>query len=156
MLGVLDLCTRIHHEFCYDPRATHIATPLREVFEKRRGVCQDFAHLMIACLRSLGLPARYVSGYLCTTPPPGQKRLQGADASHAWLSAYCPDLGWIDIDPTNDRIPTDHHIQLAWGRDFDDVSPIKGVILGGGQQVVRVAVDVIPAEEIRDSEPGRV
>ncbi|HKI31448.1 MAG TPA: transglutaminase family protein [Gemmataceae bacterium] len=140
--GVLDLTGRIHRDFVYDPRATTVATPLKEVFAKRRGVCQDFAHLQLACLRVLGLAARYVSGYLSTSPPPGQPRLLGADATHAWLSAWCPRLGWVDVDPTNDLVPADKHILLAWGRDYDDVSPIKGVILGGGQHVVRVAVDV--------------
>ncbi len=121
-----------------------MATPLTEVFANRRGVCQDFAHLEIACLRSLGLAARYVSGYLCTSPPPGQERLVGADASHAWLAVWCPDFGWLDVDPTNNLIPSDRHILLAWGRDFDNVSPIKGVILGGGEHTVRVGVDVMP------------
>jgi transglutaminase-like putative cysteine protease len=141
--GVLDLTHRIHAEFRYDQRATTVSTPLAQVFAQRRGVCQDFAHLAIGCLRSLGLPARYVSGYLSTTPTSGQRRLVGADASHAWLAVYCPGNGWIDVDPTNDQIPTNKHIHLAWGRDFDDVSPIKGVILGGGQHTVAVAVDVV-------------
>ena len=141
--GVLDLTRRIHGDFVYDPKATTVATPLHEVFARRRGVCQDFAHLQIACLRSLGLAARYVSGYLCTTPSPTQPRLIGADATHAWLSVYCPGSGWVDIDPTNDQVPSDKHILLAWGRDYDDVSPVKGVILGGGQHVVRVSVHVV-------------
>jgi transglutaminase-like putative cysteine protease len=140
--GVLDLTARVHRDFVYDPRATTVATPLNEVFAKRRGVCQDFAHLELACLRSLGLAARYVSGYLCTNPAPGQRRLLGADATHAWLSVWCPRLGWVDVDPTNDLVPSDKHVLLAWGRDYDDVSPIKGVILGGGQHAVRVAVEV--------------
>jgi transglutaminase-like putative cysteine protease len=146
--AVLDLTGRIHTEFRYDPRATTLATPLQEVFANRRGVCQDFAHLQIACLRSQGLAARYISGYLCTMAPPGRERLVGADASHAWLSVYCPGHGWIDIDPTNNVIPSDKHVLLAWGRDYDDVSPIKGVILGGGQHTVKVAVDVVPLEEV--------
>ncbi len=145
--GVLDLMQRIHREFRYDSRATTLATPLQEVLAGRRGVCQDFAHLQIGCLRSLGLPARYVSGYLLTTPPPGQPRLIGADASHAWLSVFCPEHGWIDIDPTNNVIPSDKHILLAWGRDYDDVSPMKGVILGGGSHTLTVSVDVIPVAE---------
>jgi transglutaminase-like putative cysteine protease len=145
--ATLDLTKKIHREFRYDPKATTVTTPLREMFVNRRGVCQDFAHLQIGCLRSLGLAARYISGYLCTEPPPGQPRLVGADASHAWLSVYCPNLGWIDFDPTNGVIPGDKHILVAWGRDYDDVSPIKGVILGGGQHRVTVGVDVIPEKE---------
>lgn len=144
--AALDLTRRIHAEFRYDPKATTIATPLKEVLTRRSGVCQDFAHLAIGCLRARGLAARYVSGYLCTAPPPGQERLVGADASHAWLSVFCPGQGWIDLDPTNNVVPADKHIQLAWGRDYDDVSPIKGVILGGGKHEVRVAVDVVPGE----------
>lgn len=144
--AALDLTRRIYTEFRYDPRATTVTTPLRTVFANRRGVCQDFAHLEIACLRSLGLAARYVSGYLCTLPPPGQPRLVGADASHAWASVYCPFSGWIDLDPTNNHIPSDKHVLLAWGRDYDDVSPIKGVILGGGHHTVEVSVDVVPSE----------
>jgi transglutaminase-like putative cysteine protease len=147
--GVLDLTRRIHGEFHYDPQATTIATPLAEVLARRRGVCQDFAHLEIGCLRALGVPARYVSGYLLTSPPPGQERLVGADASHAWLAVYCSGAGWIDVDPTNNQLPQERHITLAWGRDYDDVSPIKGIILGGGRHSVRVAVDVVPGEEIQ-------
>ncbi len=142
--AVFDLTHRIHKDFHYDPRATTIATPIREVLANRRGVCQDFAHLQIGCLRSLGLSARYVSGYLQTTPPPGQPRLVGADASHAWLAVFCPEFGWVDFDPTNDMIPGQKHITLAWARDYDDVSPIKGVILGGGQHSMSVSVDVQP------------
>ena len=138
----LDLMRRIHADFRYDPRATTISTPLREVMALRRGVCQDFAHLQIGCLRSLGLAARYVSGYLRTTPPPGRPRLVGADASHAWLSVWCAGFGWIDLDPTNAQIPSEGHILLAWGRDYDDVSPIKGVNLGGGRHSMTVEVDV--------------
>ena len=114
------------------------------MLEQRHGVCQDFAHLQIGCLRSLGLAARYVSGYLRTTPPPGRPRLIGAEASHAWVSFFCPGFGWIDIDPTNNLVPFDQHIILAWGRDYDDVSPIKGVILGGGTHTVKVTVDIVP------------
>ncbi len=137
-----DLTRRIHQDFRYDPKATTVATPLHEVLEHRHGVCQDFAHLQIGCLRALGLSARYVSGYLRTDPPPGQDRLVGVDASHAWLSVYCPGLGWVDLDPTNDLIPSDGHLVLAWGRDYDDVSPVKGVNLGGGRHSVSVGVDV--------------
>jgi transglutaminase-like putative cysteine protease len=144
--AALDLTRRIYSEFVYDPRATTIATPVAEVFANRRGVCQDFAHLQLACLRSLGLAARYVSGYLSTVPPPGRPRLIGADATHAWVSVFCGDAGWVDLDPTNNQIPADRHILLAWGRDYDDVSPLRGVILGGGQHTVKVEVDVVPDE----------
>lgn len=140
--AVADLTRRIHDEFVYDAKATVVSTPVDEVLRHRRGVCQDFAHLEIACLRALGLPARYVSGYLVTTPPPGQARLIGADASHAWLSVYCPDFGWVPFDPTNDVIPNDQHITLAWGRDFGDVTPMRGVIVGGSRHALRVSVDV--------------
>jgi transglutaminase-like putative cysteine protease len=149
--AALDLTRRIHQDFRYDPKATTVATPLHKVLEIRRGVCQDFAHLHIGCLRALGLSARYVSGYLRTDPPPGQERLVGVDASHAWLSVYCPGFGWVDLDPTNDLIPSDGHLMLAWGRDYDDVSPVKGVNLGGGRHSVRVGVDVAPIS--KDAEP---
>jgi transglutaminase-like putative cysteine protease len=132
----------IHEDFTYDPKATTVATPLADVFRSRRGVCQDFAHLQIACLRSLGLSARYISGYLATAPPSGTPRLVGADASHAWLAVYCPGVGWIDVDPTNNVLPSDKHVTLAWGRDYGDVSPIRGVILGGGRHSLRVNVEV--------------
>jgi transglutaminase-like putative cysteine protease len=138
------LMQKIHREFAYDPAATEIETPLLDVFARRRGVCQDFAHLLLACLRSLGLAARYVSGYLRTTPRPGKPRLVGADASHAWISLYCPRQGWVDFDPTNHMIPQLAHITLAWGRDFGDVSPLRGVILGGGTHVLKVGVTVTP------------
>ena len=140
--GVRDLTGRIFTDFKYDPRATTVATPLEEVLAKRRGVCQDFAHLAIACLRSLGLPARYVSGYLRTRPPEGQERLVGADASHAWFAVYCPEIGWVDFDPTNNLQPTEEHITVAYGRDFGDVSPVAGILTGGGRHAVKVAVDV--------------
>jgi transglutaminase-like putative cysteine protease len=140
--GLLDLTHRLHEDLAFAPGATTIATPIAEVFRQRRGVCQDFAHLQIACLRSLGLPARYVSGYLETSPPDDEARLVGADASHAWLALYVPGTGWIDADPTNDRVPVDRHVTLAWGRDYGDVSPIRGVIHGGGEQRTRVAVDI--------------
>lgn len=140
--AVLDLTARIHRDFRFESRVTNVRTPVEEVFRKRRGVCQDFAHVQIACLRSIGLSARYVSGYLRTYPPPGQPRLVGADASHAWVSAYCPGLGWLDIDPTNNVVPSDGHVTLAWGRDFGDVSPLHGLILGGGVHTLKVAVDL--------------
>jgi transglutaminase-like putative cysteine protease len=142
--ALLDLMGRIHADFRYDTTATTLTTPVGEVLHGRRGVCQDFAHLMIGCLRGLGLPARYVSGYLRTTPPRGQPRLVGADASHAWVAVWCPGVGWIDLDPTNNTVPGDKHVTLAWGRDYDDVSPIKGILLGGGPHTVAVAVDVVP------------
>jgi transglutaminase-like putative cysteine protease len=119
-------------------------TSVAEVLRIKSGVCQDFAHLQICCLRSLGLAARYVSGYLLTAPAPGQQRLVGSDASHAWISMYCPGFGWIDLDPTNDLVPSEKHVLLAWGRDYADVSPIRGVILGGGKHTLQVAVDVQP------------
>lgn len=144
--AALDLTQRIHTEFVYDPRATTLATPVAEVFANRRGVCQDFAHFQLACLRSLGLAARYVSGYLSTVPAPGKERLVGADATHAWISLFCGDAGWVDLDPTNNQVPAERHILIAWGRDYDDVSPLKGVILGGGQHSVMVSVDVALAE----------
>ncbi len=144
--AVRDLTRRIHQDFRFDTKATEVTTPVETFFEKRRGVCQDFAHLEIACLRSLGLPARYVSGYLRTIPSPGCARLEGADASHAWCSAWCPDLGWVDFDPTNDCVPSDGHVTLAWGRDYSDVSPIHGVLLGGARHTLHVGVDVIPVE----------
>jgi transglutaminase-like putative cysteine protease len=140
------LTTQIFSEFKFDSRATTIQTPVEEVLAKRHGVCQDFAHLQIACLRSLGLAARYVSGYLRTTPPPGKPRLVGADASHAWLSVYCGNAGWIDVDPTNNSLVGKDHITVAWGRDYHDVCPIQGVIVGGGEHRMHVAVDVEPLE----------
>ena len=146
--AVRDLTRRIHADFKFDPKATSVSTPLREVLTKRHGVCQDFAHLMIGCLRSLGLAARYVSGYILTTPPPGRPRLVGADASHAWVSAYCGAAGWVELDPTNDCVVGDAHITLAWGRDFSDVTPMRGVILGGGDQELAIRVTVTP-------QPGR-
>jgi len=137
-----DLTRRIHQDFRYDSKVTTVATPLHEVLELRHGVCQDFAHLQIGCLRALGLSARYVSGYVRTNPLPGPEQMVGVDASHAWLSVYCPGLGWVDLDPTNDLIPSDGHLMLAWGRDYDDVSPVKGVNLGGGRHSVTVGVHV--------------
>jgi transglutaminase-like putative cysteine protease len=142
--AVLDLTARIHADLKFDATATSVSTPLAEVWAKRRGVCQDFAHFQIACLRSLGLPARYVSGYLESLPPPGQSRLVGADASHAWAAFFCPGIGWIDVDPTNNCLPSMRHITVAWGRDYSDVSPIRGVLLGSGDHTLAVAVDVLP------------
>jgi transglutaminase-like putative cysteine protease len=140
----VELTHRIFTEFVYDPRATTISTPTKEVFLNRRGVCQDFAHFQIGCLRAIGLGVRYISGYLSTMPPPGKPRMIGADATHAWVSLFCGPMGWVDLDPTNDQIPGDRHVLIAWGRDYDDVSPVKGVILGGGQHRVKVSVDVAP------------
>jgi transglutaminase-like putative cysteine protease len=140
---VEDLMHRIYKDFKYTPGFSSIATPLDEVLRHRKGVCQDFAHLAIACLRMRGLAARYVSGYLETIPPKGKKRLVGADASHAWFSVYVPHLGWVDFDPTNARIPDEQHITAAWGRDYADVAPLKGVIFGGGDKnKLHVSVDV--------------
>jgi transglutaminase-like putative cysteine protease len=144
--ALLDLTARIHKDFRFDSKATSVRTPIEEVFKKRRGVCQDFAHLQIACLRSLNLAARYVSGYLRTYPPPGQPRLVGADASHAWVSAYCPGMGWLDVDPTNNLVPSNGHVTLAWGRDYGDVSPLRGLILGGGAHKLQVGVDMEPLD----------
>ncbi len=140
---IRELSTFIHTEFRFNQKATTVATPVSEVLSKRAGVCQDFAHLMIACLRQRGLAARYVSGYIETLPPPGQARLVGADASHAWVGVWCGDHGWLDIDPTNDQVPQDQHIITAWGRDYDDVIPLNGVIFGGGgKSSLKVRVDV--------------
>jgi transglutaminase-like putative cysteine protease len=141
--AVAELTERIYADFTFDPKATTVATSLADVFRLRRGVCQDFTRVEIACLRSLGLPARYISGYLETAPPPGKPRRVGADASHAWLAVYCKDAGWIDVDPTNNLLPSNGHVTLAWGRDYGDVSPIRGVILGGGEHTLRVNVDVV-------------
>jgi transglutaminase-like putative cysteine protease len=144
--GAMDLMERIHKEFVYDKAATSVDTAVDQVFEKKKGVCQDFAHLTISCLRSLGLAARYVSGYLETLPPPGKPKMIGADASHAWISLFVPDVGWIDLDPTNDLLPEEKHITLAWGRDYGDVTPVKGVVMGGGQHRLSVMVDVMGQE----------
>jgi transglutaminase-like putative cysteine protease len=141
--AVEDLMHRIYKEFDYVPGFSSIATPLGEVLKHRKGVCQDFAHLAIACLRMQGLAARYVSGYLETIPPAGKPRLVGADASHAWFSVFVPHQGWIDFDPTNAQIPAEQHITVAWGRDYADVAPLKGVIFGGGDKnKLKVSVDV--------------
>ena len=149
--AVLDLTHRIHEDFEYRPGATSVSTPVAEVLKRRHGVCQDFAHVELACLRALGLPGRYVSGYLHTGRARGDSAeaeeggaaLVGADASHAWVSVWCGDAGWIDVDPTNDLVTGDQHLTLAWGRDYADVAPIKGVILGGGEHTVEVAVEVV-------------
>ena len=141
--GVNELVNRIFLDFAYDPGFTTVSTPLDEVFARRRGVCQDFAHLAIGCFRSLGIPARYVSGYIETLPPPGEEKLVGADASHAWFSVYAPNTGWCDFDPTNDTAASDQHITVGWGRDYSDVAPLKGVLFGNGEeQQLAVSVDV--------------
>lgn len=142
--AVYDLTQRVFNEFEFDDEATDVSTPLDEVLAGKRGVCQDFAHLMIGCLRSLGLACKYVSGYILTTPPEGKPRLIGADASHAWISVYCPNYGWIDFDPTNNCLVQNQHITVAWGRDFSDVSPMHGMVLGGGKQRLKVSVTVTP------------
>lgn len=139
-----DLMQRIHREFRYDPDVTEVGTSVLEVLANKHGVCQDFAHLMIGCLRSLGLAARYVSGYLRTDPPAGQPRMVGADASHAWVAVYIPELGWVEFDPTNNCLADERHLILAWGRDFGDVSPVRGVIQGGGEHTLKVGVTVTP------------
>jgi transglutaminase-like putative cysteine protease len=144
LAGALDLTDRIYRSFAYDRKATTVDTPVTQVLETRKGVCQDFAHLAIGCLRSLGLAARYVSGYLETKPPPGKPKLVGADASHAWFSLYLPDFGWVNLDPTNNMITGENHICVAWGRDYGDVTPVKGVVMGGGTHTLSVAVDVTP------------
>ncbi len=141
--AVRELTHRIFTEFTYDPQSTNISTPLAEVLSNKRGVCQDFAHLAIGCLRSFGFPARYVSGYLETLPPPGQEKLVGSDASHAWFAVYSPGEGWFEFDPTNNNMPAENHITTAWGRDYGDVSPLKGVFFDGGKsQKLKVSVDV--------------
>ena len=151
--ALLDLTSRIYRDFQFDSKVTTVRTPTEEVFKKRRGVCQDFAHVQIACLRSINIAARYVSGYLRTYTPPGKPRLIGADASHAWVSAYCRGCGWLDMDPTNNVAPSDGHVTLAWGRDYGDVSPLRGLILGGGGHSLSVEVDMEPVQS--DSPPFR-
>lgn len=141
-LAALDLMERLHRDFVFDPTATTVATPLLEALEKRRGVCQDFAHIMVGCLRTMGLPARYVSGYLRTLPPPGQPRLIGADVSHAWASAWLGDDIWVDFCPSNGRFADQDYVTVAWGRDYQDVSPVRGVIQGAGTHSLSVEVDV--------------
>jgi transglutaminase-like putative cysteine protease len=153
-LCALDLMHRIHADFEFKAASTDVDTPLIEAFEQRAGVCQDFAHLMIAALRMAGLAARYVSGYLLTQPPPGQEALLGADASHAWVQVYCPDTpglpeGWLELDPTNDRVPDTSHVRLALGRDYGDVTPLRGVIRGGGRHTLDVRVNTRRLHEPR-------
>jgi transglutaminase-like putative cysteine protease len=147
LAGALDLMNRIHADFRYDTTVTDATTPVDRVFEIRAGVCQDLAHVGIAAMRSLGLPARYVSGYLLTEPPPGMPRMLGADASHAWFSVWAPPLGWVDLDPTNAVEAGEGHVTVGYGRDYGDVSPLSGIILGGHDHVIEVGVDVIPAGE---------
>jgi transglutaminase-like putative cysteine protease len=142
--GAMDFTRRIYADFHFDPGATDVSTPVEQVFMQRRGVCQDFAHLALAGLRALRVPARYVSGYILTHPPPGQPKLAGADASHAWISVWSPETGWRDFDPTNGIEVGEEHITIAHGRDYNDVSPISGVLIGGGEHVVTVGVDVVP------------
>jgi len=137
-----ELMQRIHRDFRFQPGFTTIATPLSELMKERRGVCQDFAHLAIACVRSAGLPARYISGYLETLPPPGVEKLSGVDASHAWFAVFIPDMGWAEFDPTNNQVPADQHITIGWGRDYADIAPLKGVILSSGTHRLAVSVDV--------------
>ncbi|KAB2943212.1 MAG: transglutaminase family protein [Hyphomicrobium sp.] len=141
-----DLVERIHNDFTFDPTATDVSTPVTQVLQQRRGVCQDFSHLALACARAMRLPARYVSGYIMTSPAPGVARLTGADASHAWISVWSPEFGWVDFDPTNGLMPKDEHITIAYGRDYDDVSPISGILLGGNEHSVYVGVDVTPVD----------
>jgi transglutaminase-like putative cysteine protease len=143
---VHDLMGRIHQDFVYDPTFSTIATPLSDVLSFRRGVCQDFAHLAIGCLRAYGIAARYISGYVETLPTPGTQRLVGADASHAWFSVFIPNIGWMDFDPTNNTVPLDQHITLAWGRDYADVTPLQGIVFGGGLHTLSVSVDVLRLE----------
>lgn len=142
--AAIELNQRIYKDFTFDNAATDISTPIDVVFKQKRGVCQDFAHLALTCLRAMRVPSRYVSGYILTRPPPGQARLQGADASHAWISVWSVEAGWVDLDPTNGIVAADEHITIAYGRDYDDVSPISGVLLGGGEHSVAVGVDVVP------------
>ncbi|MFN8356771.1 MAG: transglutaminase family protein [Spirosomataceae bacterium] len=137
------LCHKIFKEFKFVSNFTSINTPIKTVLKERKGVCQDFSHLAIACLRSMGIPARYVSGYIETLPPPGKTKLQGSDASHAWISAYVPEIGWCEFDPTNDLVPQERHIVTAYGRDYSDVAPLKGIIFSSGQHTLKVEVDVI-------------
>jgi transglutaminase-like putative cysteine protease len=146
------LMQRIHRDFRFRPGSTNVSTTLETVFQNRSGVCQDFSHLMIGCLRSIGLAARYVSGYLETFAPPGKTKLVGSDASHAWVSLFIPGTGWIDYDPTNRLLPGPRHITVAWGRDFSDVSPLRGVLYGGGSQKLKVEVDVT-REDPKPKEP---
>lgn len=152
LAGLIELNQRIHREFRYRPGATSISTPLEQVLRRREGVCQDFAHLMLAALRALGLPARYVSGYIRTLPPAGAVDWRGADQSHAWIGAWLgPEHGWVDLDPTNDLVVAEDHVVLAWGRDFGDISPVRGIILGGGRHSLAVTVELTPLPEPAES-----
>jgi transglutaminase-like putative cysteine protease len=150
--AVVELTARMFRDFHYDPAATTISTPTLEAFSLKRGVCQDLAHVQIACLRSLGLAARYVSGYLQTHPPQGQPKRVGADASHAWVSAYCGSAGWLDVDPTNNLLPQWEHVTLAWGRDYSDVCPINGLFVGGGNHAMTVSVNVEPLDPSKNGD----
>lgn len=147
LTGAADLVSRIYTEFTYDRSASNVETTVNHVLMNRKGVCQDFALVAISCLRSLGLAARYVSGYLETLPPPGKPKLVGSDASHAWISVFIPDCGWVDLDPTNNLIANETYITVAWGRDYGDVSPVKGVVMGGGIHALSVLVDVSAQRE---------
>lgn len=142
-----DLMRMIHRDFSFDPTATETSTPVEQAFKARRGVCQDFSQIMIACLRSVGLAARYISGYILTHPPAGKERLVGADATHAWVALFVPGFGWLELDPTNAVRPDLEHITLGWGRDFSDVTPLRGVLLGGGEHEPEIAVTVVPEAE---------
>ena len=141
-----ELMKRIFTDFKFDANFSTIATPIDEVMKEKKGVCQDFAQVAIACVRSIGLPARYVSGYIETLPPPGKEKLVGTDASHAWFSVFIPDFGWVDFDPTNNQIPKNQHITVAFGRDYYDVPPLKGVIYGSGNSIMKVSVDIRPTK----------
>lgn len=153
LAGAMELMGRIHADFTYDSTATDVSTPAKEAFRLKKGVCQDFAHVMIAGLRGIGLPASYVSGFLRTVPPPGQPRLVGADATHAWVRVWCgPDHGWIGLDPTNDLTENTDHVVLAIGRDYADVAPVDGVIVGAGSHTLHTSVDVVPHEALADPE----
>jgi len=147
LVGLRELLNRFNNDFQFDGTSTTVHTPVIDVFEDKRGVCQDFAQLLIAMLRGIGLPARYVSGYLRTVPPEGRKRLRGADASHAWVSVYAGDLGWVDVDPTNNMVVSEDHVTIAWGRDYTDVPPVRGIVIGAGPHSLKVHVDVEPYDD---------
>ena len=153
LAGAIELMNRIHKDFRYDTTVTDVSTPVDRVFEIRAGVCQDLAHVGIAAMRAIGLPARYVSGYLLTQPPPGKPRLLGSDASHAWFSVWAPPFGWVDLDPTNNLLVGESHVTASWGRDYGDVAPVAGIILGGHDHVVEVGVDVIPVDQAHPELP---
>jgi len=153
LAGAIELMNRIHRDFRYDTTVTDVTTPVDRVFEIRAGVCQDLAHVGITAMRAIGLPARYVSGYLLTEPPPDKPRLLGADASHAWFSVWAPPFGWVDLDPTNNLIVSESHVTSSWGRDYGDVAPVAGIILGGHDHVVEVGVDVIPVDQAHPELP---